>query len=309
MSLKDYFELTRPLEWSKSFGNMIFGYLIALFISFGFVSFENFDFLFFFFAFISVGPLLWSGLYALNDVTDFHNDKLHKIKSSRPLPSGKISEKNALIFSLALIVLALLIGVYFFLVLDNFLFLFCLTAMLLNQILYTLKPFHFKSKPFLDLISGSVINPFFRFYSGWVLIIPFLNAPLLILIFVTGIQFAGFALYRLNALEHEKELGYKSSIVVFGEKKLLFVAYAVGLIATLSFVLMTLSFRFFPELVFLGTLPSKFLWLVVLSIILLPLYLQALNEPQKMDIKRMHKIMYYHNIIFIFGFILLFFIN
>jgi len=309
MNLKDYFELTRPLEWSKSFGNIAFGYLIGLFLLNGFVSFENFDFLLFLFAFITVGPLLWGGLYALNDVTDFHNDKLHKVKSSRPLPSGKISEKNALVFSLGLILLSLLIGVYFFLSLGNFLFLVCLLAMLLNQILYTVKPFHFKSRPVLDLISGSIINPFFRFYAGWVLVFQFFNAPLLILVFVTGIQFAGFALYRLNSKEHEKELNYRSSIVVFGEKKLLFVAYGVGLIAVLSFVLMTLTFRFFPELIFLGTLPAKFLWLVVLSIILLPLYLQALSEPQKMDIKIMHKIMYFHNIFFISGFILLFFIN
>lgn len=309
MSSKDYFELMRPLEWSKSFGNMVFGYLIALFISFGFVSFSNFDFLLFFFAFIAVGPLLWGGLYALNDLTDFHNDKLHQIKSSRPLPAGKVSEKNALIFSLGLIFLSLLIGIYFFFVLNNFLFLFCLIAMLFNQILYCVKPFHFKSKPVLDLISGSIVNPFFRFYSGWVLLIPFFNAPLLILVFVSGIQFAGFALYRLSAKEVEKQLNYRSSIIVFGEKKLLFFSYAVGLIATLAFVLMTLTFRFFPSLVFFGTLPSKFLWLVVFSILLLPLYLKALAEPQKMDIKRMHRIMYFHNIFFILGFILLFFIN
>ncbi len=309
MNLKAYFDLVRPLEWSKTFGNMVFGYLIALFVSDGFVVFSNFDFFLFLTAFIAVGPFLWGGLYALNDLTDFHNDKKHSVKSSRPLASGKISEKNTFIFSLILIFLSLLTGFFFFVFLNNFLFLFCLLAMLFNQILYTVKPFRFKSLPFLDLISGSVINPFFRFYAGWVLVFQSFNAPLLILIFVVGIQFAGFALYRLNSRGHEKELGYKSSIVVFGEKKILFVSYAVGLIAVFSFVLMTLTKCFFPDLIFLGTLPSKFLWLVVLSIILLPLYLQALSDPQKMDIKKMHRIMYFHNLAFIFGFILLFFIN
>ncbi len=307
MNFKALIELTRPLEWSKSFGNMSLAYLIVLFYVFGSVS--EFNLFLFLLSFIAVGPLLWGGLYALNDWTDSKNDKLHSVKSFRPIPSGKVSEKNALIFSAILIFLSLLIGFYFFIVLGNFLFLVCLLAMLLNQILYTVKPFHFKSRPVLDLISGSVINPFFRFYAGWVLVLPFFNAPLLILLFVCGIQFAGFALYRLSAKELEKKLSFKSSIVVFGEKKLLFFSYLIGLIAVFSFILMTLTFRFFPELVFLGTLPSKFLWLVVLSSFFLPLYFGALILPKKMNIKKMYLLMYLHNIFFIAGFIFLFFIN
>ncbi len=309
MNFKDFFSLMRPLEWSKTFANMIFAYSLALFLSFGFVSLENFDFFLFFLAFLSAGPFLWGGLYALNDFTDAKNDKLHHVKNSRPIPSGRVSEKTALLFSLALISLSLLIGLYFFVFLGNFLFLICLLAMLVNQIFYTVKPFRFKSRPVLDLISGSIINPLFRFFAGWVLVFQVFNAPLLILIFVAGIQFTGFVLYRLSAKELEKELGYKSSIVVFGEKKVLFFSYAVGLVSVLSFVLMCLTFRFFRDLVWLGTLPSKFLWLVVFSILLLPLYLKALSEPHKMDLKKMYKIMYYHNIAFIVGFVLLFFIN
>jgi 4-hydroxybenzoate polyprenyltransferase len=301
--------LLRPLEWSKSFGNMLFGYLLALFLANGFVSVANFDFFLFLFAFIAVGPLLWGGLYALNDVTDTKSDKKHSLKKSRPIPSGKISEKTALIFSLLLIFLSLLIGFYFFVFFGNFLFLFCLIAMLLNQVLYCVNPFRFKSRPIVDLVSGSIINPFFRFYSGWVLVFNDFNAPLLILIFVCGIQFAGFSLYRMNSKELEKKLNYRSSIVVFGERKLLFFSYLVGLIAVFSFVLMTLTERFFPELLFLGFLPLKFLWLVVLSVFLLPLYLRALLEPKKMNLKKMYALMYLHNILFIAGFVFLFFVN
>lgn len=309
MNLKPLISLTRPLEWSKTFGNMIFAYLIALFLFDGFVSFLNFDFGLFFLAFFSAGPLLWGGLYSLNDFTDAENDKLHPIKKLRPIPSGKVTEKQALIFSLILIFFSFLIGLYFFFVLGNFLFLFCLTAMLINQILYTINPFHFKSRPLLDLISGSMINPFFRFYAGWILVFSSFNAPILILLFIVGIQFAAFSLYRLNAKDLEKKLSFNSSIVVFGEKKIIWVSYFVGLIAVLSFVLMTLTNKFFPELIFLGTLPTKFLWLVVLSIFFLPLYLQALLFPKKMNIKKMHLIMYFHYIFFVSGFIFLFFIN
>ncbi len=309
MNLNALLSLSRPLEWSKTFGNMVFAYLIALFLFDGFVSFLNFDLGLFLLAFFSAGPLLWGGLYALNDFTDAENDKLHSVKKFRSIPSGKVSRKQALIFSLILILFSFLIGFYFFFVLGNFLFLFCLIGMLVNQILYTINPFHFKSKPVLDLISGSLVNPFFRFYSGWILVFSSFNAPILILFFIVGLQFAAFSLYRLNAKELEKKLSFNSSIVVFGEKKVVWFSYFIGIIAVLSFVLMTLTNRFFPELIFLGTLPTKFLWLVVISIFFMPLYLQALLFPKKMNIKKMYLLMYFHYIFFVAGFIFLFFIN
>ena len=44
---------------------------------------------FFFFSFVT------SGVYLFNDVTDLENDKLHPIKSKRPLPSGLLSISTA----------------------------------------------------------------------------------------------------------------------------------------------------------------------------------------------------------------------
>ena len=46
-----------------------------------------------------------------------------------------------------------------------------------------------KKVPIVDLISGSAINPIFRFYSGWVLLTQAFNAPLLPLVFIVGLQF------------------------------------------------------------------------------------------------------------------------
>jgi len=45
-----------------------------------------------------------SGVYILNDLTDLENDKLHPVKSKRPLPSGKMSRGLAIIVCLILII-------------------------------------------------------------------------------------------------------------------------------------------------------------------------------------------------------------
>jgi len=284
--------MTRPLEWSKTLANMVLGAFLAV---------QGLpDIGLFLIGFIAAGPLLWSGLYILNDITDIEKDKKHPIKKHRPLPSGFVSKNLALAFALILILASLAIGYSI-----SFFFFVCLVAMLVNQSLYTLKPFRLKERPVLDLISGSMINPLFRFFSGWTLFALNFNAPLLFLLFIVGIQFSGFTLYRLSGKKIEKKLGYKSSVIVFKEKTLKNLAYAAGIIGALSYVLITLTQDFLPSLAFLGSLPLMFIWLAVLSAFAAPLYAQAVLKPEKMDLKKMYNLIYIHNILFIIGFVLL----
>lgn len=49
-----------------------------------------------------------SGVYIFNDIIDLENDKLHPIKSKRPLPAGKLNIKTAIILSVILILTGLL---------------------------------------------------------------------------------------------------------------------------------------------------------------------------------------------------------
>lgn len=295
--------LMRPLEWSKTLGNMVIAYFLAAYWLQQPFNVNLINPIQFLIAFIAVGPLLWGGLYALNDWTDRNNDKLHPVKRLRAIPSGKVSANIALIFSIILILSAFFIA---FFVLNSLIFLLCLIAMLINQILYTLEPFHFKSRKILDLISGSIINPFFRFFAGWVLLIPYFNAPILILLFVVGFQFAGYLLYRLSSKSLEKKIAYKSSGVMFNENFLKKLAHAVGVLSALSFIAMTLIPIFAPSLAFLGVLPFNFLILIILSLFLTPLYFSALADPQTMDMKKMHTILYIHYTLFVAGYVLLF---
>jgi len=277
--------LMRPMEWSKSFGNMAIAAVAA-----HYVVGVQLDWLRFLAGFASVA-LLWGGLYALNDYTDRKADSLHAVKRKRPLPSGAVPAKAGLAFSLALIAIAIAIAVQ---ISGAFLFLLCILAMLLNQWMYTMPPFNLKKKPVVDLISGSLVNPIFRFYSGWVLFVPAFNAPLPMLLFVLGLQFGGFGLYRMASKDHEKKLGMKSSVVLFGERKLRRLAYFSLLAGGFSYVFSALT-----------VLPWQYLALGIAMVIPAPLYKTALKNPQGADMRRMYHILYIHYIAFIAGFIAL----
>jgi 4-hydroxybenzoate polyprenyltransferase len=54
--------------------------------------------------------LVSSGVYVFNDIVDLEKDRLHPIKSKRPLPSGKLSISTASIVSILLIVSGLVGG-------------------------------------------------------------------------------------------------------------------------------------------------------------------------------------------------------
>ena len=53
-----------------------------------------------------------SGVYLFNDVADLENDKLHPVKSQRPLPSGKLSVGSALSASVVLAAAGFAGGLY-----------------------------------------------------------------------------------------------------------------------------------------------------------------------------------------------------
>ena len=277
-------QLMRPLEWIKTFGNMVFGALLA-------TAFLPFDWTNFLLAFVAAGPLLWGGLYTINDITDVDKDRLHSVKKNRPLPSGRISKNFAKVFAAALIIASFGIGLY----INNIFFVLCLLAMAVNQFLYTLPPFELKKKPVLDLISGSAVNPFFRFFAGWVLFAGNLNAPLLVVYFLVAVNFGGFFLYRISSKKIEQELEYRSSAVMFSEKTLKGISYFFIATAILAFVAAIIT----------GIFPQSYWLLVIGSLLMLPLYWKSITKPKEMDVKFTYRLMYLHYLLLIAGVIVL----
>ena len=274
--------LMRPIEWSKSLGNMVLAVLTAAII---FPAIEL-NLVLFVQGFASVA-LLWSGLYTLNDYTDWKQDKLHPIKKIRAIPSGRISPKVALFFSFFLIIISLILAFSL-----NTLIVIAWFVMLINQLLYTLKPFSFKKRPVLDLISGSLVNPIFRFYYGWLLFVPAFDAPIAVILFMLGFQFGGYGLYRLMSLDHDKKTGTKSSVGYFGAKTMRRVFCLSFLVGSLAYFIAAITVWKFGHLV-----------LGFIMLLFLPLYWKAIRSPDVNEMNKLYWLVYATYLVFIVGFI------
>jgi hypothetical protein len=88
--------------------------------------------------------LLYGGIYTFNDIIDIDKDAADEVKKKRPLPSGQITRKAALVFCLGLVWAAF--GVSWFLFQKEILFLFA--AFVAANLLYTLV---FKKVPYVGL--------------------------------------------------------------------------------------------------------------------------------------------------------------
>jgi len=133
----NYLKLVRVPQWIKNF----FVFVPLLF------SRHIFDKDFFLHSFIAfiMFCLVSSIVYIFNDIVDIEADRAHPVKKNRPLPSGKISLRNAII---ALIGFFALVG-FFLPAMNNHFRIFLISYFLLN-VFYT---FIFKHMVLLDIFS------------------------------------------------------------------------------------------------------------------------------------------------------------
>ena len=101
--MRNYVKLIRVKHWIKN---------LLIFIPMFFSKQINLDNIlttligFFAFSFVA------SFIYIINDIRDVEKDKLHETKKNRPIASGKISIKNASIFSVIIIGLAIILSIF-----------------------------------------------------------------------------------------------------------------------------------------------------------------------------------------------------
>ncbi|CEI73906.1 decaprenyl-phosphate phosphoribosyltransferase [Romboutsia hominis] len=98
-------------------------------------------------AFISF-CLISSAVYVLNDIVDIEKDKLHPKKCKRPLASGKIKIKNAIVLLIGLVAVALVLSSKINLKLTAIIFIY-----LINNLLYSFK---IKNVVLLDVFSIAI---------------------------------------------------------------------------------------------------------------------------------------------------------
>ncbi|TSC62647.1 MAG: hypothetical protein G01um1014106_604 [Parcubacteria group bacterium Gr01-1014_106] len=93
--------LTR-LENQITFAQIVFGYAYATHFRLTWDDWSRIGG-----ALVSIGLLLYSGIYALNDVADAQADALNSLKRTRPIPSGRMRRSTAAVIAISLILAGL----------------------------------------------------------------------------------------------------------------------------------------------------------------------------------------------------------
>lgn len=122
----DYIKLLRPQQWIKNF--FLFAGLIFS-LQFYYID----SILITIYAFL-IFCILSSSVYILNDIIDYEEDRIHPIKSKRPISAGRIKRTSAGIFAILLSIGALLLAL-----LINALFFYTCVAYIIMVVLYSLK--------------------------------------------------------------------------------------------------------------------------------------------------------------------------
>lgn len=107
-----------------------------------------------------LGPCVYGGLYTLNDLHDMDADRMHPIKCTRPVASGRIAPQTAAMVGAGLISF----GVGTALMADLRVFAAAMLFVAVN-LAYT---FRFKSVPYIEILMNTVTHPM-RFAAGLLL--------------------------------------------------------------------------------------------------------------------------------------------
>lgn len=146
----NYIKLMRPKHYMKNF-------LVFLPLLFSGNFFDKSNIITCLLGFVCFS-LLASTIYIINDIRDKDKDKKHKTKCNRPIASGKISVKNAIIFDILLIIV-----IAFICMLGKF-NLLSICLVILYFIINLIYSFGAKNVPILDiviLVSGFFIRVLF----------------------------------------------------------------------------------------------------------------------------------------------------
>lgn len=187
--------------------------------------------------------------FTINDYFDCELDR-HAKKTRNPLVSGKMNKKAML----ALIIVPSTIGAALTYLISIPVFILTLLA-IFSIVLYSAKPFRFKEKFLLDMISHSLTG-FFLVLIGYLMFAQF-NLEIL------GYATVGFLFSVVGCINHElddyktdKKFGIKTTVVTLGPEKALLLSKVLSVIISFIFILIFLKvslilFLFMPLVVYL----------------------------------------------------------
>lgn len=143
--------------------------------------------------------MISSIIYVINDINDIENDRNHPTKKDRPLASGKISIKNAILVLILLLILSTSLIIHLYNKTTNIYIILIPIIYIILNILYSLK---LKQVPIIDvaiLVSGFVLRVYYGGVSSNIEI-----STWLYLMVMFGSFYLGFG-KRRNELKQNKE--------------------------------------------------------------------------------------------------------
>ncbi|MBU7319742.1 decaprenyl-phosphate phosphoribosyltransferase [Paenibacillus oleatilyticus] len=189
------FKQLRPKQWTKNL--LVFAALLFSYEMINYYSLFNTVVCFFLFSFIS------GCVYIVNDYLDIEADRQHPIKKNRPMASGALSPKLALVFGASVLIISLTVA--FFL---SHLLMFLLILYFVLNVFYSIKLKHVVIIDVMIIASGFVLR---AIGGGLVINVPFtpwflLCTMLLSLFLAIGKRRHELILLTDNKTSHRKVL-------------------------------------------------------------------------------------------------------
>lgn len=195
----------------------------------------------------SIAVFLATG--AGNVINDYYDYKIDEInRPDRPIPSGRVSPKNAKIYALSLFILATIIG-YFIGLLSG-------TIVLISSILMIIYSKSFKSKCLIGNVTVSFLTGLCFVFGGIVVNQVILGAYMMFFAFLMNC--AREIVKDIEDIEGDKSEGAKTFPIVYGEKSA----------AILASILIISSTILSPILYFLGFFNINFVIVLIIPFIL-----------------------------------------
>lgn len=135
--------------------------------------------------------LMQGVIYTINDIVDAPQDRLHPTKKKRPIANKLISPATAWIFATILFLISILTAS----LVDSRLVNIDIAILLIN-ILYSVRPFRFKDIKYLDIITAASNFPL-RVMVGWFLFEPYNAARLNFNYDITSTQIQGESIQHI----------------------------------------------------------------------------------------------------------------
>lgn len=214
MKIRDYIAIARPDHWFKNIF-VLPGTAIAALLTHASVN----DFAWRLFIGLVSTCLIASANYALNEWLDAKFDRFHPTKKKRPAALGNIKALWVYIeygFLLAVgLGLAKLISPYF---------LATAIALMVQGVLYNVRPFRTKERVYIDVISEAINNPI-RLMLGWFVVTshPLPPSSLLFGYWMGGAFLMGIKRYAEFRFISDPQIAglYRRSFLFYTEKSLL----------------------------------------------------------------------------------------